>query len=544
MKIKFAASCLNPFFALFLTCLTVSELKGQSIERLKDSIDAVLFPWKNFKEPGISITVVKRGQVVYSNSLGMANIKANTANDSATTFWLASVSKQFTAAAIYQLALQKKLNLDSSVRLYLPQLPALFQDITVDHLVHHTSGMRDGFVLTALAKNPPAAYTNKNVLHYLSRSKKLNFSPGTFFEYNNSGYVLLAAIIERISQKSYPAYMKEHLFVPLGMTHTYVSPSFPTDNRQAEGYQKNGASAFQKVHFPGNTYGSTGVISTLADLTRWAQFLQVPGVVPALADIAPLLLQTGRLQNKKKIAYAGGLEKFAYGGRILYEHFGADEGFKADLLFFPGTAVTIIGLTNNSSYFGLQNLLFQISDFVHQGQRSWQPLTNQSATVPSISYYYNSSVPQLKRIQRLSDHVAISSTPTGHAMPFQAKGDTLRSVDPIPTVFLQRKHSVAIIDTYYHNSIQLDEVQPVVQKDDLLSFCGNYYSEELETSYKIRKTERGLQLEFAPGVTFDLFRITNTDFIFDYQGSNILQFTKAGFLFSREGCRKLLFEKK
>jgi CubicO group peptidase (beta-lactamase class C family) len=523
--------------------LYVSAVKGQSNLAINDSIDRLLSSWESKQTPGISIAVVKNGNVIYSKSLGMANIKLKAVNDSLTTFWIASVTKQFTAAAIYTLALQKKLVLDKSVRTYLPGLPALYQSITINQLIHHTSGTRDGFVLTALSKKPPSGYTNENVLAYLKASEDLNFTPGSKFEYNNGGYVLLATVIEKLSGKSYPVYMKEMIFGPIGMKDTYISPSFPTDTKQAEGYREAEPGTYQEFHFEGKTYGSTGVITTLRDLTRWSQFLQDPHRIPSLATVAEQLLKTGYLRTKQSIAYAGGLEKFTYRGRTVFEHFGSDEGFKADILYFPKSKVSVIGLTNNDSYYGLLQLLFQVSDFVHDGKLPRQTLVGETGSIISEEFYYNDHIPQFIKLQNYPGFAKISSTYSGYAAPYRVIGDTLRSPDPIPSQFLKRNQQLEVLNTYYPTITQLHAIQPVSSKNDLHDFIGEYTSPELNTSYKITATEKGLQFEFVPGVVFDLFRITATDFQFDYLGANYVQFTKDGFAFSREGCRKLVFKK-
>ncbi|ANE50903.1 serine hydrolase domain-containing protein [Flavisolibacter tropicus] len=529
--------------ALSFAGFTASTLKAQTIHSIQDSIDFLLSSWSNKQAPGISVAVIKDGQAHYSRSYGMANIKKGISIDSATTFWIASVSKQFTAAAIYQLAVQKKLVLDNSIRVYFPKLPPVFQKITVNQLIHHTSGMRDGFVLTALSKKPPATYTNENVMHYLQASAALNFTPGTEYEYNNSCYVLLAQLIEKLTGKTYPDYMKAEVFQPLGMNRTYVSPTFPNDEKQAEGYRESGPNTYREDHFQGKTYGSSSIITTLNDLIRWSQFLQNPQTVPQLSPVAKLLMQPGMLSNRQLIAYAGGLEKLMYRGRTLYEHFGADEGFKADILYFPETKVSVIGLTNNSSYYGLLTLLLQVSDVVHDGKRAALPSVDQSGEKIQEQFYYNEEKPQLAKVQRFPGYVTISSAPSGYAAPFQVIGDTLRNLDPIPAQYLQKKQSIEVLDPYYHNTTRLHEIQPVVKKEDWKTFAGEYLSKELQTSYKIMATDSALQFEFLPGLTFDLFRITDTDFVFEYLGANYLQFSKDGFAFTREGCRKLEFRR-
>lgn len=531
-------------FAPGLILLCYFPVRPQSTNSLKDSIDILLSSWKNDQAPGISIAAVKDGKVLYNRSFGMANIKNKEASNSVTNYWIASVSKQFTAAAIYLLASEKKLELNRSIRHYLPELSSLFQKVTIDHLIHHTSGIRDGFVLTALSKKTESKYTNENVLKYLKAQEKLNFAPGTRYEYNNSGYVLLAVVIEKVTGKSYPEYLKAHIFRPLEMKDTYVAGSFPNQKNQAEGYHSVSPNVYAEGHFQGNSYGSTGIVTTIDDLIRWSLFMQNPDLVPSLSAIHKYLLKAGKLSGGKTISYAGGLEKFIYNGLSVYEHFGTDEGFKANILYFPDSHLSVIGLTNNGSYYDLQRILYKISDLVH-GKTNNSPYNPGSfdTVLQSENYYYNSLVPQFLKIQNFETYIKAGYTLNGYAAPYQIINDTLQSLDPIPNLFVRKNGLIQIIDAYYHNTIPLEQIQPVKEKDDLSTLSGEYFSTELQTSYKITTTESGLQFEFVPGLTFELFRITLTDFLFDYAGPNFLQFTKDGFEFSREGCRKLRFRK-
>lgn len=519
-------------------------VRAQAASSLTDSIDNLLASWQGELAPGISVAAVKDGRIVYNRSVGMANIENKVANDSLTKYWIASVSKQFTAAAIYLLASEKKLIVNRSIRAYLAELPPVFQDVTVDHLIHHTSGIRDGFVLTALAKKPESEYTNENVLRYLKAQENLNFAPGSSYEYNNSGYVLLAILIERISQISYPEYMKINIFDPLEMNDTYVAGSFPTGKYLAEGYHSEGANIFKAGHFQGNTYGSTGIITTVSNLIRWSKFLDEQTKVPSLSSIRKNLLQVGKLINGRPIAYSGGLEKFEYQGQAVYEHFGSDEGFKADILYFPGTHLSIMGMTNNGSYYDLQRLLYRISDMVLAKANKEYKINSSDTIILSEKYYYNAHTPQFLKIQGFKTHVKVANTPSGYAAPYQILNDTLQGLDPVPNLLIQQRQVIRVIDPYYHKTVQLEKVRPVTTTDDLAALTGEYFSGELRVSYRITKNERGLQFEFAPGMTFDLFRITSTDFMFEYAGPNFLHFTNEGLEFSREGCRKLFFQKK
>lgn len=529
---------------LSMTIANHSLLQGQTGNALQDSIDVLLSSWNSQQAPGISLAVVRDGKTLYQRSLGMANIKEGIPVDSATRFWVASVTKQFTAAAIYQLASRNKISLNQSIRYYLPDLPSIYQSVTIDQLIHHTSGIRDGFVLTALSRRPPSEYTNENVLRYLKSMGTLNFQPGTRFEYNNSGYVLLATVIEKVSDQSYPTYMKDSIFLPLGMTQTYISPNFPTDKNQAEGYHQTSTNTYQEYHFEGNTYGSTGVLTSISDLTRWSSFLQNSTDISEFSTVRSKLLEPGKLVRGPYLAYAGGLEKIRYHGRELYEHFGADEGFKADLLYFPSSKLTVMAMVNNSSYYDLLKLLYRVSDIVHEEQLPGPVDIDETGALQHETFYYDNLYPRFIRILSFPHMARISNTFSGYAAPYQQIGDTLRSLDPVPVQYLRNSDKLLFRDPTDQNISTFQQIKLVERIDDLGRFEGEYYSKELETSYRIIKSDTKLQFEFMPGVVFDLVRLTDSDFQFEFQGANYVQFSKIGFSFSREGIRKLFFKRK
>lgn len=520
------------------------------LETTSDSINNLLYQWQKPDVPGIAIAVVKGGKLYYNKSYGMANIKKQKVVDSLTQFWIASVTKQFTATGIYMLEAEKKVNLEHSVKRYLPELPSIFEPVTIDHLLHHTSGIRDGFVLTALSKKTESDYTNENVFKYLQQQKEMNFQPGTEYEYNNSGYVLLAKIIESVSKESYKEFMKKNVFQPLGMLHTYVSGKYLANDSLAEGYHSkdysNKEGSFEEGHFQGDTYGSTGVITTITDLVLWAKFIQAPGKLANSKQIASRLHKVGNLNDGKEIAYAGGLERFSYNGRTVYEHFGADEGFKANIIYFPSADLSIIGLTNNSTNYGLSKVLYSIADLILKNPERANSTHAKADTLLFEAYYYDSSkLPVLKQVKRFNNYTTMSDMAGGPEIVHHTISDNVIATDdPIPQTYkFFNQRQIAVIDPYYNLNRTLNKIVPVVGKSNFDRIVGTYYSSELQTSYEIKSSNNELILEFAPQIQFVLFRLTDNDFVFNYSGNNYIQFTKEGFEFSREGCRRLAFKR-
>jgi CubicO group peptidase (beta-lactamase class C family) len=444
-------------------------------------IDSILKFYNQSSSPGVAVAVVRNRSLMYKKGFGSANIAEAKTIDPSTSFWIASVTKQFTAAGIFLLMLDKKLDIENSVRKYLPNLPSIFDSVTVEELIHHTSGIRDGFVLTALSRKQEEEYTNENALAYLAKQKEFNFSPGTQFEYNNSGYVLLAMVIEKVSGNSYPSFMSAHVFKPLGMSATYVSGKIDGEIKIAKGYRsKDGSNkpgSFEVSQFKGNTYGSTGIITNVSDLANWAAVFHNNAANTKLGKAVKLMQKAGNLKNGSRIGYAGGLEMIKYNGEVVFEHFGADEGYKANIVFFPYRKLSVIGLANNSTNYDLSNNLYTIGNLF------------------------------------------LNKAGDGQVLPLVAVTDWKQEV---------------------FGSVSAD---PTFQVNNLDEFEGTYFSTEIETSYKVILNNSELNFELVPGMNLPLRRINGNTFEFDYVGSNIIKFSREGFEFSREGVRYLKFTK-
>jgi len=531
---------------IFILSFVITQVEAQTVNSKIDSLFAV---WNKPMVPGVAIGVIQDGEWKYKKSFGLANLSKSIPIDDSTEFWIASVTKQFTALGIFLLESQGKLNLNNSIRRYMPTLPAVFEPVTIYHLLHHTSGMRDGFVLTALSKKPESEYTNANVLHFLQQQKESNFNPGTYFEYNNSGYVMLASVIETISGESYKEFMKNSVFTPLEMSNTYVSAKHPSSQIIAKGYHStdysNKPGTFEEGHFAGDTYGSTGIVTTLNDLGKWAAFIQSSSTGGKLAPLVANLLQKGKLNSGREIAYAGGLESFSFEGFSVYEHFGADEGFKANILYFPAKKLSIIGLSNNSTNYSLSNDLYKAASITLQLKENHQ----WTAIAPDKilweqSYFTELPFPMYRKLNHYPGSVEMIEIPKGSATRYFPDKNYYRTKDPVQLVQLTlTKQQIEINDLYYSDVKRLNAIIPDSTIQDLISFAGNYKSPELETDYDIEADQGNLFLKFAPGVRFKLIRLTKEYFVFNYSGPNFIKIGKTGFLFSRDGIHDLYFAK-
>ena len=185
-------------------------------------IDSVFSQFDGTNRPGCALGVGQGGVPVYARGYGMSDLQHGVPITPQSIFHVASVSKQFTAFAVGLLAQDGKISLDDDVRKYIPELPVYGKTITIRHLIYHTSGIRDQWELLGMAgwRYPDDLFTQEDVLDIVVRQKALNFSPGDEYVYSNSGYSLLAMIVQRVSGKTLREFANQRIFQPLGMTST------------------------------------------------------------------------------------------------------------------------------------------------------------------------------------------------------------------------------------------------------------------------------------------------------------------------------------
>lgn len=197
---------MRTLFTFLLLCF-LTAASGQISDSLSKKIDDIFTEYNKISSPGCALAIVKNGQILYKKGYGMSNLEYNIAINPASIFHIASISKQFTAAAIIRLSLEGKLSLDDDIRKYLPEVPDFGHRITFNNLIHHTSGIRDQWVLQWLAGwRRDDVITEKDIIDMVSRQKGLDFMPGDEYSYSNTGYTLAALAVKRVTGISLRAY--------------------------------------------------------------------------------------------------------------------------------------------------------------------------------------------------------------------------------------------------------------------------------------------------------------------------------------------------
>jgi CubicO group peptidase (beta-lactamase class C family) len=311
-------------------------------------IDGVFSRFNRSDSPGCAVGVYQNGAITYAMGYGSANLEYGIPITANTPFISGSVAKQFTAAAIALLVEQGRLALDDDVRKYIPELPDYGVKVTIDHLVHHTSGLRDFWALVGVSgKRFDDGYTSGDVIRLAARQRQLNFPPGSEYAYSNTGYVSLGVIVQRVTGKSLREFAAEQIFKPLGMTsthyhddHTMMVPG------RAAAYSPVEGGGWQINIWNNDIVGQGGMMTTVSDLQKWDENFYTGKV--GGAGFLKRQLEQGRLTNGTVLSYAFGLTVASYRGLPLVEHSGSSGGYRTIISRFPAQHTSVVALCNSS----------------------------------------------------------------------------------------------------------------------------------------------------------------------------------------------------
>jgi D-alanyl-D-alanine carboxypeptidase len=312
--------------------------------------------------PGAAIGVVKDGKIVFRKGYGLADLRGKATITPSTNFNICSMTKQFTAFAILQLQRKGRLTLDDTLKRFFPDLaPRVAGTVSVRHLLTHSSGIRDHY--SYVDKTKYAEFWDKDVLAALRPVDSVYFAPGTRYRYSNSAFCLLSLIIEKVSGETYPEYLANHLFDPLGMKRSKViQPEFRIADR-AIGYEPEGetfkvSDAGESLFF--STMGDGGVYTSVDDYLRWISAIQTHRLPdPGLMDEA----QSPQfpIDSAKSLSYGFGWFIAGSGDHRLVYHTGSNGGFRTIVLMKPSAKYAVVIFSNRTGV-DLEDLVRIIND--------------------------------------------------------------------------------------------------------------------------------------------------------------------------------------
>jgi CubicO group peptidase (beta-lactamase class C family) len=498
--------CRRVFFSFLVLSLVVATHDSLRAQNGPDDkarqVDAIFAGYANSYSPGCSVGVVRDSNYIYKRAFGMGSIELGVPLTPASVFYMGSVSKQFTAAAVVLAAEQGYLTLDDDLRKWIPSMPDYGHTITLRQMLHHTSGIRDVLGLMSLAgMHSEDIHPLPELLALVERQKHLNFLPGESYQYSNSNFMLLAEVVHRATGKPFSQFAQENIFAPLGMTHSrfYDDRTLILPGRVAAyaprpegGFQVNWSTNYDLV-------GGGGLMSSLDDLLLWDRnfYDNKLGKGTLLRE-----LQTrGRLNNGKEISYALGLIVTKYRGLPVIEHDGANFGYRTVLLRFPEQKTSVICLCNLATA-NVDDKATRIADIYLAGQF---PAATENTPAPAVSAGDLKQYAGLYRNAKEHYAVKVPVRDGGLGMFDMLLKPTAAGVFAMENgLQMCRAQATAgggmrlACESQDGWSGVLDRIQPVQPTGaELADFAGDYFSEELNAIYQVRAVGGNLTLRIG-----------------------------------------------
>jgi CubicO group peptidase (beta-lactamase class C family) len=477
-------------FTFIVNSITNSQITGTQIQ----TVDSLVMSWKIPNAPGGVIGIMKKGKLLYLKAFGLASLDFDIPNTDSTLFNIGSVSKQFTAMGIVKLNIDGKLHLDDDIRIYLPELPDFKQKITIRHLLHHTSGLRDIHSILTLAgwrKDDPRS--NKDLFEIMKNQKDLNFTPGDEYLYSNTNYILMAMIIEIVTGVSFELWMKENVFLPLGLTKTYIeNTATKVVKGNATSYRQQEDKSFNRAVEYWDYTGSGNIHTTAEELLSWLNNYSNPS--RGWENAFELLQTTDTLNNGSYLNYAFGIEIDSINGIRIISHGGGVGGFRSFACTFPNQSISIVVLTNFSSSdpFGKlksvsEIILPQLIINSNQEEKAFEGFNS----VPNDNFkkyegdYWDGDV--ARKIYERNDTLWYFRR-TGNESPLQYIGNDEFIIMPKAIWKVKfdfeggKVNSMSVESSKIHDSYE-PFIPVEITNQYLCQFAGKYYSPELETYY-------------------------------------------------------------
>ncbi len=544
---------------LLLIYFSLFSVHAQLSESQSHQIDSLFSSWTVTNHPGGVIGIMQNGKTIYSKAFGLASLEYQIPITTNTIFNIGSVSKQFTAMGIVLLQERGLLSIDEDIRKYLPDLPDFGHTITIRHMLHHTSGMRDLHAMFKMAGwRVDDSRTNEDLYRFMLKQKELNFNPGDEYMYCNTGYMLMANIIENVTKEKFPAWMKANVFEPLGMSNTYVENRYDrVVQNNATSYDLIDSTFFRAVEFWGYV-GSGNVHSTTSDLLIWLQNFSKPKTnwVSAFKTLQTVDKLNGGSVNNYAFAVimdeVNGIKRIQHGGSI--------GGFKAFVSAYPDEQLDIAIVTNFSSSnpSGIERSIANIllKNITAPSTKIEAPSITQNETSYNLdqltgSYEIQKDVIAIITIKNDSLHVLQEWDKSEYNL-YKTNTNTYQipKDDKIQFVFSDLKENKIQVLTIYQNGTKT-EAKRYVKLDlsaiDLHDYVGRFYSPELETTYDIILNENQLVAHHMRHGDF-LIELTGKDTlkIKDFATVNFVRDTKnviTGIRMTNGRARNVWFEK-
>lgn len=467
-------------------------------------VDSILAPWNRDDTPGCAVGVDRAGAPVLRRAVGMANLETGTRWTVGTRSESGSVAKQFVAAAAVLLALDGRLSLDEDISRWVPEVAGLKRTITLRHLLTHTSGLPDRYVLHDYEGRPAGEvdHPNVEVLELVARLTDLNFDPGEDYLYSNTGFVVAVAVIERASGRTLQQLSEERIFRPLGMAATH----WREDHRvvvpgRAAAYAGTRERGFRNDHPFTRVYGSGGLLTTIDDFLRWQAALQ-RGAAPWGA-VRDSLERTAVLNDGTSIGYGLGVNVTELRGVRQVTHTGSTGGYRAALSRFPERNLAVALLCNvgsaNPALLARRVAMAGLDLAPEPGPRESPPTAIAPSRLEALAGVYHA--PRTEEVLALTfrEGRLVAGRDTSEALVPLA-GDRFRIGGGAATLVVVPAAAPGgrprlRIEAPRARAVEYEPVPPPVRDSAALAaYAGSYRSPELGTTYRIEVEKDTLRI--------------------------------------------------
>lgn len=480
------------------------ETIGEATAQLSDPTEAaeqVIAPWISDDAPGVVVAVSLNDEIVYVRGAGMANLEHSVPLAPNSVFQVASVSKQITAFATLLLVSDGSIDLDADIRTYVTDFPKTETVITVRHLLDHTSGLRERNTLAEMAGwLSDDIRTEPKMRELIKRQKGVNFAAGEEVEYSNTGYALLAKIIENVSGQTFQSFTKDRIFDPLDMTQS----QFP-ENRNALIPQRASSyypdqTGFKNVIVASETTGSTGLYTSAVDLLKWAENFETQAVGDPM--VFEIMAERFQAVDGKDSTFAKGQELRTYKGFETWSHGGTDAGYRSFLLRVPSEDLDVSVISNRTDFdkaafaFELADaFLFSGEDKTDKREQNWSPASPEDLAAFAGDYEIFPGVIFALRAEQDGLTFAMSGGPRNDLEPLQQVGPREFLLNATPELTLIFNAPVDGRSPGLGYRLGMDGVLDAARIElaafdpasvDLSEFVGRCESEELGTYYDLK----------------------------------------------------------
>ncbi len=484
-------------------------------------------------QPGATVLIASKGQVIYQKGFGMANMELNIPMQPDNVFRIGSITKQFTAIAILQLAEQGKLNLQDEITKYIPDYPVQGNKITIEHLLAHTSGIHNFSAMRDTVQRGKIDFTPIEMINYF-KDQPIRFAPGTKWEYSNSGYFLLGYIIEKVTGNTYAKYIEEHIFKAAGMSNSLYASDIRIVKNRADGYsvrdKKLENSSYISLTHP---YAAGSLQSTVMDLFKWNQAL-----------LSNKLVKKESLDKawSRYILSDGTKTNYGYGWRLGYIqgspslwHGGWINGYITMAMYLPEQDVFVAVFSNCECNLPV-DVTTKLAAVAIGEPYEYKPITLENTIARDYVGVYENETGRQKIITVADNQVLVQTarSPKSAAKPYQKDKFYLEN-DLMQTIDFSRNKKGAIdklitksltsVETWTKTNKPIPSEDGIKLDDKILQAYVGVYEITPEMSFSVTKENGRLSVQATGQEKFEIFAESETKFFLKINDAT-LEFVK------------------